>query len=160
MNSHVPGHLLKVSKISPYSTLEPSDSERAQKVESVGIFYENGGHAVTIGNTRPVQTSANPRSKDFARPVAGESGRPLFPYMIRLVKDIHKKYPDLPIIACGGIFDSADAWQAIENGATLVELYTALTFHGFGIVREIQEGLRKKLGSQSLQDFIDSHRRT
>jgi dihydroorotate dehydrogenase len=63
--------------------------------------------------------------------------------------------PDLAIIACGGIFSGEDAWKAYEKGATLVSLYTALTFYGFGVVREIHGVLKKKLGSLTLQDFLD-----
>jgi dihydroorotate dehydrogenase len=139
--------------------LEPTGEIIDQKLKSIGVFYDNGGDMVTIGNTRPVVTGEDPITKRFARLVAGESGKPLFPYMIRTIRDVHKRYPDLPIIACGGISNSSDAWEAYESGASLVEMYTSLTFHGFGIVREIHEGLRKRLGNQTLQDLVDSHRR-
>lgn len=155
MNSHVPSGLLKVSKVSPYSSLEPGTAEMEEKIKSIKVFYENGGDAVTIGNTRPIPTSSNKKSRTFSRPVAGESGRPLFPYMLRLVRDVHEKFPELPIIACGGIFDAQDAWKAIEAGASCVELYTALTFNGFGAVREIQDGIKRKLAGKTLQEFLD-----
>jgi dihydroorotate dehydrogenase len=61
----------------------------------------------------------------------------------------------LTIIACGGIWNGEDAWQAYQKGATLVQLYTALTFQGFGIVREINDTLKKKLAGETLQGFID-----
>ncbi|MER3407269.1 MAG: hypothetical protein C4292_00080 [Nitrososphaera sp.] len=154
MNSHVPSRLLKASKVAPYSSLPPREEERQGRMASIKVFYENGGQAV--GNTRPVDTRSNPLTRDFARPVAGESGRPLFPYMLKMVQDVHAAFPDLAIIACGGIWDGEDAWQAIEKGATLVQLYTALTFRGFGVVREIHDTLKAKLGSgQTLQGYID-----
>ena len=110
---------------------------------------------MVLGNTRPVDTSKSRLTRDFARPVAGESGRPLFPYMLRMVQDVHKQFPDLAIIACGGIWDGNDAWQAIQKGATLVQLYTALTFMGFGVVREMHDTLKDKLGGQTLQGFLE-----
>jgi dihydroorotate dehydrogenase len=61
----------------------------------------------------------------------------------------------MTIIACGGIFSGEDAWQAYEKGATLLSLYTALTFYGFGIIRDIHNVLKRKLGSETLQDFIE-----
>jgi dihydroorotate dehydrogenase len=155
MNSLVPRDMIKASKISPYNGLVPLDEERQSKLESIRIFCENGGDAVVIGNTRPVDRSSVVGAKKFSRGIAGESGRPLFPYMLKLVEDVHKAFPDLPIIACGGIFSGEDAWKAYEKGATLVSLYTALTFYGFGVVREIHEVLKKKLGDQTLQDFLD-----
>lgn len=155
MNSHVPSGLLKASKVVPYSSLPPKDAEREARMASIKIFYENGGQAIVLGNTRPVDTRSNPLTKNFVRPIAGESGRPLFPYMLRMVQDVHKQFPDLAIIACGGIWGGEDAWQAVEKGATLVQLYTALTFRGFGVVREIHDTFKKKLGNDSLQGYID-----
>lgn len=154
MNTHVPGKL-KASKISPYSRLPPSDEERQARLKSVRVFYENGGQAVVLGNTRPVDTRSAKITRNFARGVAGESGRPLFPYMLQLVEDMHKEFPGLAIIACGGIFSGEDAWKVYEKGATLVSLYTVLTFHGFGVVRDIHDVLKKKLGKETLQGFIE-----
>jgi dihydroorotate dehydrogenase len=158
MNSHVPKGLVKASKIASYSSLPPTDAERSDRLESIRVFYENGGNAIVLGNTRPVETANNRLTKDFARPVAGESGRPLFPYMLRMVEDVHRRFPDLAIIASGGIWDGNDAWQAIQKGATLVQLYTALTFRGFGVVREIHDTLKDKLAGKTLQGFIEGRR--
>ena len=160
MNTHVPGKV-KVSKISPYSKLPPSDDERKTKLKSIKVFYEGGGQMVTLCNTRSVDTKSITLSRNFARGVAGESGRPLLPYMLKLVDDVHRAFPDMAIIACGGIFSGEDAWKAYENGATLLSLYTALTFYGFGVIRSIHDVLKRKLGSETLQGFIekrDDHR--
>lgn len=160
MNSVVPSSLIKLSKISPYTTLPPKDDEVESRMKSIQIFYENGGSAVTIGNTRPVNTGQLPHAmRRFSREVAGESGRPLLPYMLKMVSDARKRFPDLEIIACGGIFDGQDAWHAFESGATAVEMYTALTFRGFGVVRQIHDALRKRLGSQTLQEFVDKRKK-
>jgi dihydroorotate dehydrogenase len=154
MNTHVPGKV-KASKISPYSKLPPSDEEKKSKLKSIKVFYENGGHMVTLGNTRSVDTKSTRLWRNFARGVAGESGKPLFPYMLKMVEDVHRAFPDMTIIACGGIFSGEDAWKAYEKGATLISIYTALTFYGFGIVRDIHDVLKRKLGSETLQDFIE-----
>lgn len=158
MNSHVPKGLIKASKVAPYSALPATDDERRSRMHSIRVFYENGGQLVVIGNTRPVDTAKNRLTKDFARPIAGESGRPLFPYMLRMVEDVHKEFPDLAIVACGGIWDGEDTWQAVQKGATLVQLYTALTFRGFGVVREIHDTLKSKLSGSTLQGFIETRR--
>lgn len=155
MNSHVPKGLVKASKMVPYASLPPTDDERRDRLKSIKVFYENGGQAVVLGNTRPIDTSRNKLTRDFARPVAGESGRPLLPYMLRMVEDVHKEFPDLAIIACGGIWNGEDAWQAVQKGATLVQLYTALTFKGFGVVREIHDTLEHKLAGKTLQSLFE-----
>ena len=113
---------------------------------------------VTVCNTRPVDTKGSIHNRSFVRGIAGESGRPLFPYMLKLVEDTHRALPDITIIACGGIFSGEDAWKVYEKGATLLSLYTALTFYGFGIVKEIHDVLKRKLGSQTLQDFVERQR--
>jgi dihydroorotate dehydrogenase len=154
MNTHVPGKV-KVSKVSPYSKLPPSDDERKTKLKSIKVFYEGGGQMVTLCNTRSIDTKSTALSRNFARGVAGESGRPLLPYMLKLVEDVHKAFPDMTIIACGGIFSGEDAWKAYENGATLLSLYTALTFYGFGVIRGIHDVLKRKLGSETLQGFVE-----
>ncbi|HEV8387624.1 MAG TPA: hypothetical protein VGQ03_08380 [Nitrososphaera sp.] len=153
MKSHVPSGILKASKISPYSKLPPPDEEKMAKMESIKVFYENGGEMVVLGNTRPVSTKS--LKEKFERQVAGESGRPLLPYMLKMVEDVHARFPSLAIVASGGIFSGQDAWRAYEKGATLVSLYTALTFRGFGVVREIHDELKKKLAGASLIDFIE-----
>jgi dihydroorotate dehydrogenase len=102
-----------------------------------------------------VDTKSTRLGQNFPRGVAGESGKPLFPYMLKMIEDVHRAFPDMTIIACGGIFSGEDAWKAYEKGATLLSLYTALTFYGFGVVRGIHEALKRKLRSETLQDFIE-----
>ena len=41
------------------------------------------------------------------------------------------------LIAAGGIFTTEDAFATIRNGASLVQLYTALVYRGPGLVRPI-----------------------
>jgi dihydroorotate dehydrogenase len=154
MNTHIPGKL-KASKISPYSKLPPSDEERKDKLNLIKVFHENGGHMVTLCNTRSIDTRSTKLCQNFTRRIAGESGKPLFPYMLKLVEDVHKLFPDMKIIACGGIFSGEDAWKVYEKGATLLSLYTVLTFYGFGVVKDIHDVLKRKLGNESLQDFME-----
>ncbi len=155
MNAHVRSGMIKASKISAYSRLPPSPEVFQGTLKSIKVFHDNGGDMVVLGNTRPIDTKSMSIGKKFSRDVAGESGKPLLPYMLRLVEDVHNAFPDLAIVACGGIFSGEDAWKAYEKGATLVSLYTALTFHGFGVVRDIHEVMKKKLGSRTLQEFIE-----
>ena len=159
MNSHVPSRLVKASKVAPYSSLPPKEDERQARMKSIKVFYENGGQVLVVGNTRPVDTKSSPLTRNFARPVAGESGRPLLPYMLKMVEEVHSAFPDLAIIACGGIWDGKDAWKAYQKGATAMQLYTALTFRGFGVVKELHDILQDKLAGDTLQGFIDKRDR-
>ncbi len=51
----------------------------------------------------------------------------------------------IPIIGCGGVSSGADAYAKIRAGASLVQLYTALVFHGPGLVDAIKRDLARLL---------------
>lgn len=104
------------------------------------VVVEEGAEGVTAANTWPVK---EPRLKVGA---GGLSGRPLFPHMVRIVREIRQEYgPRLAINACGGIFSAQDAFHALEAGADTVQLFTALIYRGPGVVKEINTGLLRLL---------------
>jgi dihydroorotate dehydrogenase len=59
----------------------------------------------------------------------------------------------VPIIGVGGIFDTADAWEKITAGATLVQLYTGLVYEGPAVVKSIVAGLRERLAQAGLSEL-------
>lgn len=72
----------------------------------------------------------------------GLSGKPIEKRSTRLVRYLFEKTNGkTPIVGVGGV-DSADgAYEKIRAGATLVQLYTGLVYHGPGLVRSIKEQL-------------------
>ena len=78
-----------------------------------------------------------------------------FTWFYRLVHStivIHVKYKylfnpsgSLPIIGIGGISSGADAYEKIRAGASLVQLYSALSYHGPTIMVQIQKELSELL---------------
>ncbi|HEY0320245.1 MAG TPA: quinone-dependent dihydroorotate dehydrogenase [Pyrinomonadaceae bacterium] len=62
----------------------------------------------------------------------------------------------LPIIGVGGIFSAADAWEKICAGASLIQIYTGFIYEGFGIVREINEGLHERLIKQGFRTLDEA----
>ncbi len=72
----------------------------------------------------------------------GLSGRPLAgkarAVRLRILDRLHGR---LPLIACGGLSDPADARAALADGAALVQVYSALIFQGPGLVRRINTAL-------------------
>ncbi len=48
----------------------------------------------------------------------------------------------LPLVACGGLGSAEDVQGALEDGAVLAQIYSALIFEGPGLVRRIHGGLR------------------
>ncbi len=47
----------------------------------------------------------------------------------------------LPLVACGGLGSGAEVKQALEDGAALAQIYTALIFEGPGLVGRINQEL-------------------
>lgn len=56
----------------------------------------------------------------------------------------------IPLIGVGGISSPEDAYERIRAGASLVQLYSALIYQGFGLVPRILEGLERLLEKDGL----------
>lgn len=61
----------------------------------------------------------------------------------------------VPIIGVGGIANGRDAYQKITQGASLIQLYTALIYQGFGLVTDILTYLEQKMQSHSVNSIND-----
>ncbi len=51
----------------------------------------------------------------------------------------------LPLIGVGGVGDGHDAYAKIRAGASMIQLYTALTYEGPGLVGRIKRDLAARL---------------
>ncbi len=120
-------------KIAPDLT-EDERSDLAQAALAGGI------DGLIVANT----TVARPetlRSGNAHEP-GGLSGRPLFAPSTQLIAEMARLTGGrVPIIGVGGIASGADAYAKIRAGASLVQLYTALTFAGPGLVQRIKREL-------------------
>jgi dihydroorotate dehydrogenase len=93
-----------------------------------------------ISNTT-VARPAELRSANAPEP-GGLSGAPLFePSTMRLRAFYRLIGGRVPLIGAGGISSGAQAYAKIRAGASLVQLYTALVYHGPGLVNEIKRDL-------------------
>ena len=132
--------------------LEPQEIDAIVKVA-----LESPLAALIISNT----TLARPPLKSkHADEAGGLSGAPLAPIALQRLKDFRKATGgQIPLIAAGGI-DSADAaWDRIVAGASLVQLYSAMVYHGPMLGRRIARGLSQRLqreGFATIEDAIGS----
>jgi dihydroorotate dehydrogenase len=77
-----------------------------------------------------------------AKETGGLSGKPLFAPSTEILRKMRKLTQGrLTLIGVGGISSGADAYAKIRAGATLVQLYTALTYDGPGLVARIKRDL-------------------
>lgn len=126
------------------------------------VVLAGGVAGLVISNT----TIARPdtlRGKHRAE-TGGLSGKPLFaPSTAMLHRMYALTHGRLPIIGVGGICTGADAYAKIRAGASLVQLYTALIYHGPMLVQRIMHELVTCLerdGFASLQAAIGADHRS
>ncbi len=120
------------------------DLTPAQMNAIAEVALATGVDGLIIGNT----TVARPpelRSRDRAEP-GGLSGAPLFKPATECLAEIYRLTKGrIPLIGCGGIADGATAYAKIRAGASLVQVYSALVFHGPGLVHRIKQELTELL---------------
>ena len=94
----------------------------------VQVVIANGLAGLVVANTT-TNRALVPRAALLDR--GGLSGKPLLPRTLELVKNARDLLGrDAVLIASGGIFNGADAAQALKAGADLIEIYTALVYRG------------------------------
>jgi dihydroorotate dehydrogenase len=123
-------------KISP--DLSPSETDGVlgicKKAEVGGIIATN-----TTATRKNLKCG-------IAEEWGGLSGKPLKTMSTEVVKHVYRKSGGcLPIIAAGGVFTAADAYEKIKAGASLVQVYTGMVYEGPAIVRSICRGLASLL---------------
>ena len=102
------------------------------------------------------------RSRHAHEP-GGLSGPALFAPSTALLAEMYRLTGGkLPLVGVGGIASGADAYAKIRAGASLVQLYTALVYHGPGLVERIKRDLALLLardGFASVAAAVGSRRR-
>ncbi|HAQ34777.1 MAG TPA: dihydroorotate dehydrogenase (quinone), partial [Alphaproteobacteria bacterium] len=76
----------------------------------------------------------------------GLSGRPLFERSTAMLREFRSALgADTPLIGVGGVEDADTAYAKIRAGAAVIQLYSALVYHGPGLVTRIKRGLAERL---------------
>jgi len=94
-----------------------------------------------IATNTTVERPAFLRARD-ASEQGGLSGRPLFERSTAVLRALRARVGNrLVLVGVGGVGSGADAYAKIRAGATLVQLYTALSFEGPRLVGRIKRDL-------------------
>jgi len=130
-------HVPLLLKVAP--DLEPG--EREAIAQAVVDFRLDG---LIVSNTtisRPASLKSVHKGEQ-----GGLSGKPLMELSTQVLKHFYQLTKgQLPLIGVGGIASGADAYAKIRAGATLVQLYSALVYQGFGLVARINQELDAQL---------------
>lgn len=114
------------------------------------------------GNTTVSRESLNSSKQNLDR--IGRGGLSGYPLKARMLEQVRKLYGlkdrEQQIIACGGIACAADVVAAMAAGASAVQLYTALVYHGPMIVLEILADLALALAQAdaSVSDLVGNQK--
>lgn len=107
---------------------------------------EGGADAVSLVNTfRGMAVNWRTRRPILANDIGGLSGPAIKPLALRMVWEVARALPELPIIGIGGIADADDAMEFLVAGATAIQVGTA-TFYDPTASERLLDDLPNKLG--------------
>jgi len=113
--------------------------------------YEGGADAVSLVNTfKGMAVNWRKRKPILANDIGGLSGPAIKPLALRMVWDVSRALPKLPIIGIGGISSMNDVFEFLVAGASAVQIGTA-TFADPSVSGRLVEQLRETLLSEGLQ---------
>ncbi len=73
----------------------------------------------------------------FADEAGGLSGAPLKSLSTEVIRKLHTLLQEtIPIIGVGGIMSAEDAKEKTAAGASLIQIYTGLIYHGPDLIRQ------------------------
>ena len=118
------------------------DLTEGELEDAVEVIVSSGMDGVIATNTTVERVGLSSRHREET---GGLSGEPLKDHSTEVVRRIHQITDGrLPIVGVGGIFGPEDAREKLDAGASLVQIYTGLVYHGPGLVSEILEGLQSQ----------------
>lgn len=131
------------------------DLEDEDRRDIAEVVLASGLDGLIVANT----TIARPDgliSQNKAE-TGGLSGPPLFEPSTRMLRDMYRLTGGkLPLIGVGGITTGAEAYAKIRAGASLLQLYTALIYHGTAQVTRINRELAQLLRRDGFRKLSDA----
>lgn len=119
------------------------------------VALASGIDGLIVGNTTVTRPPGlHSRFRDES---GGLSGRPLLAHANACLAAMYRHTGGrLPIIGCGGVASGADAYAKIRAGARLVQLYSALVYHGPGLVGAIKAELARLLEADGFASVAEA----
>ncbi|MBY6155307.1 quinone-dependent dihydroorotate dehydrogenase [Vannielia litorea] len=112
----------------------------AQEIEDIALVARSTGvDAIIATNTT---LSRDGLHSLHAGETGGLSGAPLFEKSTRVLARLFRATEgQIPLIGVGGISTAEEAFTKITAGASAVQLYTAMVYHGISLAARIARGL-------------------
>ncbi|XP_027759148.1 dihydroorotate dehydrogenase (quinone), mitochondrial isoform X1 [Empidonax traillii] len=142
---HKPAVLVKIAP----------DLTAQDKRDIASVVCELGVDGLIVSNTT-VSRPSSLRSRQRMEP-GGLSGKPLRELSTQTIREMYcLTQGRVPIIGVGGVSSGRDALEKIRAGASLVQLYTALVYHGPPVVGAVKRELEELLREQGFKNVMDA----
>ncbi|MGU3495216.1 quinone-dependent dihydroorotate dehydrogenase [Xanthobacteraceae bacterium A53D] len=119
------------------------------------VALELGVDGIIMGNTtlsRPASLKSRHKGE-----TGGLSGKPLFALSTERLGALYRLVGGrIPIIGSGGVSSGADAYAKMRAGASLVQLYSALVFHGPALIPRIKADLAARLKADGFTNVSEA----
>jgi dihydroorotate dehydrogenase len=134
-------------KVAP--DLKPADIDAIAR-----IALEKQLGALIVSNTTISRPDLRSR---HAGEAGGLSGAPLRELAQQRLRDFRKASGgQIPLIGVGGIASAEHAWERIKAGASLVQLYSAMVYHGPGLGAQIAAGLERLMKREGYASIAEA----
>mmetsp|Transcript_3474 Transcript_3474/g.5964 ORF Transcript_3474/g.5964 Transcript_3474/m.5964 type:complete len:391 (-) Transcript_3474:34-1206(-) len=131
------------------------DLTEQDKKDIAEVVLKRGVDGLIVSNT----TVTRPESLQGSckQETGGLSGRPLKHLSTAVIGDMYKlTHGSVPIIGVGGIENGKDAYEKIRAGASVVQVYSAITFQGPPIAKRIIRELEDLLAKDGVTHVADA----
>jgi dihydroorotate dehydrogenase len=133
------------------------DLSLAELDEVVHVARSRRVDGMIVANTTVARPSSL-RETARAKEQGGLSGRPLFRLSTRMVAETYVRVEGaFPLVGAGGIDSGGAALTKIRAGASLIQLYSSLTYKGLSLIDGIKHDLAATLlrtGRDSLSEIV------
>ncbi|WP_417317310.1 quinone-dependent dihydroorotate dehydrogenase [Emcibacter sp.] len=153
--------LNRLSVVPPLLVKIAPDLDEAEKRDIADIIVKHKVDGLIVSNTT-IGFREQLRSS-HREETGGLSGQPLFEFSTAVLADMYRLTEGkIPLIGVGGVSNGRQAYEKIRAGASLIQLYSALIYHGPGLVgtikKELLECLRRDGYSEISQAVGAAHR--
>lgn len=140
----------KVRAVCPHPVIAKLTPNVTDIILPARAAFEGGADAVSLVNTfKGMAVNWRKRRPILANDIGGLSGPAIKPLALRMVWDVRRALPELPIIGIGGISSLDDVMEFIVAGASAVQIGTA-TFADPSVSGRIVDELHRLLQSEGI----------
>jgi dihydroorotate dehydrogenase (NAD+) catalytic subunit len=145
----------KVRKVCPHPIIAKLTPNVTDIVAPARAAYDGGADAISLVNTfKGMAVNWRKRRPILANDIGGLSGPAIKPLALRMVWDVHRALPQLPIIGIGGITSADDVMEFLVAGASAVQIGTA-TFADPAVSGRLVDQIRQIVAQEGLQSIRD-----